>query len=99
MGRTLRSEKTHITNAEEYAVIAKERNPNVLVHYTPKEGIAAVKQQLDTHWVGVLAVPMTHQRHCYIPYFLDYSAPLFSSRPRIDRALCPGLRVIVRALE
>ena len=34
-----------------------------------------------------------------IPYFLDYSAPLFSSRPRIDRALCPVLRVILRALE
>ena len=34
-----------------------------------------------------------------VPYFLDYSAPLFSSRPRIDRALCPGLRVILRALE
>ena len=34
-----------------------------------------------------------------IPYFLDYSAPLFSSRPRIDRALCPSLRVILRALE
>ena len=38
-------------------------------------------------------------RDIYIPYFLDYSAPLFSSRPRIDRALCPGLRVILRALE
>ena len=35
----------------------------------------------------------------YVPYFLDYSVPLFSSRPRIDRALCPGLRVILRALE
>ena len=34
-----------------------------------------------------------------IPYFLDYSAPLFSSCPRIDHALCPGLRVILRALE
>ena len=34
-----------------------------------------------------------------VPYFLDYSAPLFSSRPRIDRAGCPGLRVILRALE
>ena len=34
-----------------------------------------------------------------MPYFLDYSAPLFSLRPRIDRALCPGLRVIPRALE
>ena len=34
-----------------------------------------------------------------LPYFLDYSAPLFSSRPRIDRTLCPGLRVILRALE
>ena len=34
-----------------------------------------------------------------IPYFLDYSAPLFRSRPRIDRALCPGLRVILHTLE
>ena len=34
-----------------------------------------------------------------LPYFLDYSAPLFNSCPRIDRALCPGLRVILRALE
>ena len=34
-----------------------------------------------------------------VPYFLDYSAPLFSSCPRIDRALCPSLRVILRALE
>ena len=44
-----------------------KQRPNVLVHYIPKEDIAAVKQQLDTHWEGVLVVPMTHQRHCYIP--------------------------------
>ena len=34
-----------------------------------------------------------------LPCFIDYSAPLFSSRPRTDHALCPGLRVILRALE
>ena len=34
-----------------------------------------------------------------IPYFLDYSTPLFNSRPRIDRALCPGLRVILREID
>ena len=38
-------------------------------------------------------------KNLQIPYFLDYSAPLFSSRPRIDRALCPVLRVILRALK
>ena len=35
----------------------------------------------------------------YLQYFLDFSAPLFSSLPRIDHAGCPSLRVIVRALE
>ena len=43
--------------------------------------------------------PDPSDRQLLIPYFLDYSAPLFSSRPRIDRALCPGLRVILRALK
>ena len=35
----------------------------------------------------------------WVPYFLDYSAPMFSLRPRIDRALCPVLWVILCALE
>ena len=46
---------------------------------------------------GVVILWDANQRE--IPYFLDYSAPLFSSRPRIDRALCLGFRVILRALE
>ena len=42
----------------------------------------------------VLLCNLAHfQPEIELPYFLDYSAPLFSSRPRIDRALCPGLRV------
>ena len=34
-----------------------------------------------------------------LPFFLDYSAPLFSSHPRIDRTLYPGLGVILGALK
>ena len=62
----MRSGQAHITTAKEYAVIAKERNPNIHVNFIAKEEITILKQRLDEHWEGVLAVPKTHQKHCFI---------------------------------
>ena len=52
----MRSGQAHITTAKEYAVIAKERNPNIHVNFIAKEEITILKQRLDEHWEGVLAV-------------------------------------------
>ena len=75
-------------------------------------GVRGVGGGGESHNVVDLRIPVWHlligtlsydvnsnikQKH--IPYFLDFSAPLFSLRPQNDRASCPGLRVILRALE
>ena len=53
-------------------------------------GLLGLLLQCENIYLGPLKW-CTGPLHLHIPYFLDYSAPLFSSRPRIDRALCPGL--------
>ena len=63
----IQSGQADITSAKEYASVAKERNPSIHVHYIAKEDIAILKQRLDDHWEGVLPVPQTHKRHCFIP--------------------------------
>ena len=65
--RHVRSEQAHITNPEEYAVVAKERNPNITIHFISKDTVDASKQSLDAHWEGVMAVPQTQQKHCFKP--------------------------------
>ena len=57
----------YITSAKEYSMVAKEQNPSIHIQYITKEEIALQKTFLDAHWDGVLPVPKTHQRHCYIP--------------------------------
>ena len=52
----VRSGQACITTAKEYAVITKERNPNIHVNFIAKEEITILKQRLDEHWEGVLAV-------------------------------------------
>ena len=61
----------------------------------PQDGCADLNMTASS----MLSNPRMSSLRDRIPYFLDYSVPLFSSCPRIDRALCPGLRVILRALE
>lgn len=65
--RHVRSEQAHITNPQEYAVVAKERNPNITIHFISKDVIEAQNETLDAHWEGVLAVPQTQQKHCFKP--------------------------------
>ena len=47
----------HITTAEEYAKIAEQHNPKILVQFIAKGDIDQIKPQLDAKWEDVLAVP------------------------------------------
>ena len=65
--RHVRSEKVHITTAEEYAKIAEQHNPKIHLQFIAKGDIDQIKPQLYAKWEDVLAVPKTHRRHCIIP--------------------------------
>ena len=45
--RQIKSEKVSVANAEEYAVVASERNPNVSVFFIPKEQIYNRAHELE----------------------------------------------------
>ena len=66
-----RSGQAHIPTAEQYTSVAKERNPNVLIHFIPKSSIDKMNAFLDAKWEGVVAVPQTHKMHCFIPHGKD----------------------------
>ena len=46
--RHIRSGQAHITTAEQYTSVTKERNPNVLIHFIPKSSIDKMNAFLDT---------------------------------------------------
>ena len=69
--RHIRSGQAHITTAEQYTSVAKERNPKVLIHFIPKSSIDKMNAFLDARWEGVVAVPRTHKMHCFIPHGKD----------------------------
>ena len=64
--RRVKSEKVHITSAEQYAVVATECSPNIHVHFISKTDIQAVQPFLEARWKDVVAVPRTRQMHCFI---------------------------------
>ena len=66
--------------------------------------VFGLNSELFLHTVSVLLLETNKSRKAfrimtlylfrfalYIPYILDYFAPLFTLRPRIDGALCPSL--------
>ena len=65
--RHVKSGKVHIATADQYAKVAEERNPNIHVHFIPKADIETLEPQLNVMWEDVVAVPKTHQMHCFIP--------------------------------
>ena len=66
MWRHVRSGKVHITSAEQYAVVAAERCPNIHLHFISKTDIQELEPFLDARWKNVVAVPRTRQMHCFI---------------------------------
>ena len=64
--RQIRSGKTHITAAEQYAKVAGDRNPNIHVQFIAKSKVDEVKLFWDARWEGVRAVPQMHKMHCFI---------------------------------
>ena len=63
--RHVRSDQAHVTNAEEYAAIARQRCPSIHISYIKREQIESLKPFLDQKWSDVVAVPRTHQTHCF----------------------------------
>ena len=63
--RHIRSDQTHVTNAEQYAAVARQRCPSIHVSYIKREQIESLKPFLDEKWSNVVAVPRTHQTHCF----------------------------------
>ncbi len=65
--RHIRSGQAHVSNPEEYAVVARERNPNIYIEYVSQSSIEEMYSFLDAKWNDVTAVPQTHKMHCYYP--------------------------------
>lgn len=63
--RHARSDQAHVTNAEEYAAIACQRCPSIHISYIKREQTESLKPFLDQKWSDVVAVPRTHQTHCF----------------------------------
>lgn len=64
--RHVKSGQVHVTSAEQYAVVAAERSPNIHVHFISKADIQELEPFLDARWKNVVAVPRTRQMHCFI---------------------------------
>ena len=65
MWRHIRSDQAHVTNAEEYTAIARQRCPSIHISYIKREQIEFLKPFLEQKWSDVAAVPRTHQTHCF----------------------------------
>ena len=65
--RHIRSGHANVSNAEEYAAVAQERNPNIYIEFVSKSSIEDLSSFLDVKWEGVRAVPQTHKLHCFYP--------------------------------
>ena len=63
--RCVRSDQAHVTNAEEYAAVARQHCPSIHIGYITREQIESLKPFLDKKWTDVVAVPKTHQTHCF----------------------------------
>ena len=47
-------------------ILSLQKNATQTYMLTSLQKITILKQRLDEHWEGVLAVPKTHQKHCFI---------------------------------
>ena len=63
--RHVRSGHAHVSNPEEYAAVAQQRNPNIYIEFVSKSSIEDMHSFLDVKWEGVKA--QTHKMHCYYP--------------------------------
>ena len=69
--RHIKTEKHHITSAQEYATLAKELCQNILVQYIPKDEVEKNHAFLDVRWEGVFSLPGTQQLHFIKPHGSD----------------------------
>jgi len=59
--RNVQCENNHISNAKEYAELAKQLCPNIQINFISKNLIDEQSGFLNAKWEGVLAVPGTHK--------------------------------------
>ena len=69
--RHIKTEKHHITSAQEYATLAKELCQNILVQYIPKDEVEKNHAFLDVRWEGFFSLPGTQQFHFIKPHGSD----------------------------
>ena len=69
--RHIKTEKHHITSAQEYATLAKELCQNILVQYIPKDEVEKNHAFLDVRWEGFFSLPGTQQLHFIKPHGSD----------------------------
>jgi hypothetical protein len=65
--RHIRAGRASITNATEYAAVAKDRNPGTHVIFIPASDIEEKENMLKEHWDGVLSGPGTQSLHSIKP--------------------------------
>lgn len=70
--RHVKAEKSHVTDPQQYAALARQLCPKVRIEYIPKEEIAKHTSFLDKKWENMKAIPGTHQVHCVQPDGSDY---------------------------
>ena len=56
----VRSGHAHVSNPEEYAAVAQQRNPNIYIEFVSKSSIKDMYSFLDAKWEGVKAVSVMH---------------------------------------
>ena len=62
--RHVRSGHAHVSNPEEYAAVAQQRNPNIYIEFVSESSIKDMYSYAK--WEGVKAVPQTHKMHCQL---------------------------------
>lgn len=56
-----------INNAEQFAQLAAERNPNVMIAYITKEEVDSKFPDVEHYWDASKAIPNTHSIHYAVP--------------------------------
>ena len=65
--RHVRSEQVHVSNAQQYSDVARERCPQIHVHYISKEDIDRHQDFLNKKWENTVTIPGTHKIHFIRP--------------------------------
>ena len=63
--REVRNGHVDVNTAEQYSIVAQQRNRNIHVHFISKTEIEAIDDKLTTVWEGVVTISGTHKYHFF----------------------------------